>query len=58
MKLIVKKLIPFIAALLLLVLCGTLSKAETTGSCEGDHQEALLTRISTGSGNPDGIPLD
>ena len=58
MKLIVKKLIPFIAALLLLVICGAISKAQTAGYCEGNCQEALLTKISAGSGNPDGIPLD
>ena len=58
MKLIVKKLIPFITALLLLMICGTLSKAKTAGQDEGILQEIPSIKISTGSGSPDDIPLD
>ena len=58
MKLILKKLIPFITALLLLMICGALSKEETAGQYEKIPQETPCIRISTGSGNPNDIPLD
>lgn len=47
MKLIMKKLIPFIAALLLLMLCGALSKAETAGG------EGLISTVKM-----DPVPAD
>ena len=58
MKLIVKKLIPFITALLLLMICCALSREETAGQYEEIPQETTYLKISTGSGSLDDIPLD